>query len=126
MAGGGRALRRREPRRDACDAFKCSPYARAHYPSYIRYVTCVTAQVKAGCPMRGRPVQAAYADVGALNVSCANCGARAVQWCIKPDGQVRRVPCIARAATGIDTGDGKPYAVHDFSDPRHEREPGDG
>lgn len=72
---------------------------------------------------RGRPVLTAYTDVGALNVSCANCGAQDGQWCIKPDGQVRRVPCIIRAATGIDTGDGKPYVGHDFSEPRHPHNP---
>lgn len=70
----------------------------------------------------GRAIWAAYADTGALSVPCANCGAPQGQWCTRPDGRVRRVPCVDRAAASISSGDGKPYATRDFSQPIHQPE----
>lgn len=66
-----------------------------------------------------RPIWQAYADTGALDISCPNCAAEPGHWCTKPDGRVRRVPCVQRAAAGVDTGDGRPYAPRDFSQPIH-------
>lgn len=66
--------------------------------------------------MRGAIWQA-YDDTGALEVSCTHCGAVPGQWCTKSDGRVRRVPCVERAAAGVDTGNGKPYP--DFTEPTH-------
>lgn len=68
---------------------------------------------------KGRPVLAAYVDTGALDVSCTHCGATPGAWCLTDDGRARRVPCVDRAAAGVGTGDGKPYAPRDFSEPAH-------
>lgn len=69
--------------------------------------------------MRRRPVLQAYLDVGALDISCPHCGAAPGQWCATDEGRTRRVPCVLRATGGIDTGDGRPYAPRDFSEPLH-------
>ncbi len=66
-------------------------------------------------------IWAAYNDTGALEVTCPHCGAEPRKWCSRDDGRVRRVPCVDRVVSGVDTGDGKPY-VRDFSQPTHERE----
>ncbi|WP_139334572.1 zinc finger domain-containing protein [Mycobacterium colombiense] len=66
--------------------------------------------------MTGRPIRQAYADTGALEVSCTHCGAGPGQWCMTDDARTRRVPCVVRAAGGIDSGDGRPYS-RDFSEP---------
>lgn len=68
--------------------------------------------------MKGRPIRAAYTDTGALDISCAHCGAEPGQWCMTDDGAARRVPCVDRATAGVGTGDGKVYA-RDFSEPCH-------
>ena len=47
---------------------------------------------------RGRAVLPAYSDTGALAVACTNCGAEAGQVCVKDDGRLSRVPCVARLA----------------------------
>lgn len=68
--------------------------------------------------MRGA-IWAAYSDTDALSTSCPNCGALPGRWCTKPDGRVRRIPCVARATAAIGTGDGKPYIARDFSLPTY-------
>lgn len=71
---------------------------------------------------QGRPIWQAYNDVDALSTTCTNCGAQQGQWCTRPDGRVRRVPCVARSAASIGSGDGKPYGERDFSQPIHPSE----
>ncbi|WP_425320601.1 zinc finger domain-containing protein [Mycobacterium alsense] len=66
-----------------------------------------------------RPIWAAYNDTDALSTKCTNCGALPGHWCTRPDGRVRRIPCVERSAAGIGSGDGKPYA-RDFSEPTHQ------
>jgi hypothetical protein len=66
-------------------------------------------------------IWAAYNDTGALEVTCPHCAAEPGKWCSRNDGRVRRVPCVDRAAAGVDTGDGRPYA-RDFSQPTRERD----
>lgn len=70
----------------------------------------------------GRAIWAAYNDTGSLSVACTNCGAQQGQWCTRPDGRVRRVPCVDRSAASISSGDGKPYSARDFSQPIHQPE----
>lgn len=66
-----------------------------------------------------RAIWAAYNDTGSLNVDCPNCGAEPKQWCTKPDGRVRRIPCIERStATAIVTIE-RDSAYRDFSEPAH-------
>jgi hypothetical protein len=67
---------------------------------------------------QGRAIWAAYNDVDALSVTCTNCGAQKGQWCTRPDGRVRRVPCVERAAASIGSGDGRPHS-RDYSEPTH-------
>lgn len=61
---------------------------------------------------------AAYVDTGAAGVPCLHCGAGIGQWCTRPDGGVRRTPCIDRIchlpqpSTAADV---------DFSEPRRPR-----
>jgi hypothetical protein len=71
-------------------------------------------------PPNGSPIWEAYADTGALEVSCPHCGAAPTQWCTRDDGRVRRVPCVARSIGAVGTGDGKPYA-RDFTQQSHPR-----
>ncbi|OBK56183.1 hypothetical protein A5656_19940 [Mycobacterium gordonae] len=67
----------------------------------------------------GRAIWAAYDDTGALAISCINCAAQQGQWCTRPDGRVRKVPCIERAAAGgiLAADHNGPY--RDFSEPTH-------
>lgn len=69
--------------------------------------------------MKGRPVRAAYSDTGAWAVSCAHCGAEVGQWCLRDDGQPRRVPCVARVVAG-GVISGSDNLAHNFGDPRRE------
>jgi len=70
-------------------------------------------------PTKGRPIWQAYADTGALEMSCPHCRAEPGQWCSRDDGRVRRVPCVARAAApGVVAGAGRP---RDFSEPIKDR-----
>lgn len=66
--------------------------------------------------MRGA-IWAAYSDTDALSSACTNCGAQEGHWCTRPDGRIRRVPCVARSAASIGSGNGRPYAPRDFSEP---------
>lgn len=38
------------------------------------------------------PVIAAYAETGAIDCPCANCGAKPGDWCTHPDGTPRKIP----------------------------------
>lgn len=67
----------------------------------------------------GRAIWAAYDDTGALAVTCTNCAARQGQWCSHPDGRVRRVPCVDRAAASISSVSSRPYPARDFTEPTH-------
>lgn len=65
--------------------------------------------------MKGLPIWQAYADTGALDVSCPHCGAEPGQWCTRSDGRTRRIPCIDRATgSGAVEAAGKP---RDFTQP---------
>lgn len=44
----------------------------------------------------------AYADADLAN-SCPNCEAAPHTWCTRPDGRVRRTPCLARFETLVTT-----------------------
>lgn len=70
-----------------------------------------------------RPIRQAYSDTGALAVHCPNCGADVGKWCSTDEGQLRKVPCVARAAAGSvvigPPGNRDPY--RDFSEPIHGR-----
>jgi hypothetical protein len=44
------------------------------------------------------PIWQAYDATGALDIPCPTCGAAPKVWCTKPDGRVRRAPCVRRAA----------------------------
>lgn len=68
---------------------------------------------------RDQVVIQAYAATGALRRPCDTCGSQPNQWCTTPDGRLRRVPCVDRAAAGATVDDdGKP---RDFSEPTHGR-----
>ncbi len=73
--------------------------------------------------------------------SCPNCGATAGEWCQRPPGHYRPMPCIARLRKNpgasndapVTGQDGKTYnqatdethssqAVRDFSEPLHREE----
>lgn len=60
----------------------------------------------------GRPIWQSYADTGALAADCPTCTAPPGTWCSRPDGRVRRTPCLARITRST------PVA-HDFGEPRH-------
>ena len=45
--------------------------------------------------MRSKVFEEVYADA-AMDRECPNCLAPPNQWCRRPDGQVRSVPCIRR------------------------------
>lgn len=62
----------------------------------------------------------AYADTGALRTDCPNCGAERNKWCTKPDGRVRRIPCIERATTTAAVIVGREDRHRDFSEPIHQ------
>jgi hypothetical protein len=46
----------------------------------------------------GQPIWEAYADAD-LSHPCPNCHAAPDVWCARPDGRVRRTPCLARIET---------------------------
>ncbi len=74
-------------------------------------------QIRLGIVSKQTAIWQAYADTGALEVSCPNCDAAPDQWCTRPDGRVRRVPCIDRTTTtGVLT---TPKYGRDFSEPTH-------
>jgi hypothetical protein len=80
-------------------------------------------------PGRGRPIWDAYNDTATLPVGCTNCGAQPGSWCTRPDGRVRRTPCLARitAATPMPHGEGCiPDATPtvDYTEPRHPKHEG--
>lgn len=72
-------------------------------------------------PGRAQAIWEAYNDTGTLPIECTNCGAQPGTWCTRPDGRVRRTPCLARI-TAVAPVKGRipdaPTAV-DFSEPRH-------
>lgn len=99
---------------------------------------------------RGMPVVwQAYEGVDRSR-SCPDCGAAPEAWCTRPDGRVRRVPCVRRPRSAVpvidtDVNDastvspspsvnpevaqagsngfrGGGWAAVDFSQPRHEQE----
>ena len=45
---------------------------------------------------RRGPVDAAYAETGAIDVPCPNCGAEVESFCTHPDGTFRKIPCPTR------------------------------
>lgn len=45
---------------------------------------------------RRGPVDAAYAETGAIDVPCGNCGAGVESFCTHPDGAFRKIPCQVR------------------------------
>lgn len=51
-------------------------------------------------PVGGRtcrgPVDAAYAETGAIDVPCPNCRVEAESFCVHPDGTFRKIPCSIR------------------------------
>lgn len=51
--------------------------------------------VGGGWRSRG-PVEAVYADTGALERVCGTCGAAVGSWCRWPDGGYRKTPCGTR------------------------------
>lgn len=54
-------------------------------------------------PVGGRnrrgPVDAAYAETGAIDVPCPNCHAEVESFCTHADGTFRKIPCPTRIAT---------------------------
>lgn len=63
------------------------------------------------------PIWRAYA-LATMSSPCPSCSAPAHVWCTKPDGRVRRTPCLARInAVASDTAE-----PHDFGEPRHQPE----
>lgn len=46
-------------------------------------------------PVRGRPIWDAYSDADLIH-PCPNCRAGPNTWCTRPDGRVRRTPCLSR------------------------------
>ncbi|WP_283613458.1 hypothetical protein [Mycolicibacterium poriferae] len=52
--------------------------------------------------INGKPIWDSYADVADMSRPCPNCGA-VNTWCTKPDGRVRRVPCVSRLTTNHTT-----------------------
>ncbi|OBK89457.1 hypothetical protein A5649_13480 [Mycolicibacter heraklionensis] len=73
----------------------------------------------------GEAIWAAYADVDSA-LPCPNCAADPGVWCSRPDGRVRRVPCVARPrvseASPAQCADDAPDPPVDFGEPRHQRE----
>lgn len=49
---------------------------------------------------RRGPVDAAYAETGAIDVPCGNCGAGVESFCTHPDGAFRKIPCVTRSNSG--------------------------
>lgn len=45
---------------------------------------------------RRGPVDAAYAETGAIDVPCGNCGAGVESFCTHADGTFRKIPCPVR------------------------------
>lgn len=45
---------------------------------------------------RRGPVDAAYAETGAIDVQCPNCGAAVESFCTHADGTFRKIPCPVR------------------------------
>lgn len=62
----------------------------------------------------------AYSDTGALRIDCPNCGATRNKWCTRPDGRVRRVPCVERATTTAAVAVSREDRYRDFSQPLHQ------
>jgi hypothetical protein len=58
----------------------------------------------------------AYRDTGTLDIACPHCDATPGTFCTRPDGRVRRVPCIDRIAASGAVPD-----VRDYTEPRHQR-----
>lgn len=46
---------------------------------------------------RRGPVDAAYAETGAIDVPCGNCGAGVESFCTHPDGTFRRITAASRS-----------------------------
>ncbi|CAM2885235.1 hypothetical protein MYIN104542_08405 [Mycobacterium intermedium] len=66
----------------------------------------------------GKAIWAAYNDCNALAIECPHCGAQQGNWCTRPDGRVRRVPCVVRASeASLVVAQADKY--RDFSEPRH-------
>lgn len=72
----------------------------------------------------GEAIWAAYSDVDPA-LPCPNCGADAGVWCSRPDGRVRRVPCVARPRVDAVVAEAEPDVL-DFGEPRHPRGAADG
>lgn len=65
----------------------------------------------------------AYSDTGALQINCPICGAERGKWCNKPDGRVRRIPCIERATAAASAAAvtvNREDRHRDFSEPVHQ------
>lgn len=63
-----------------------------------------------------RAIWAAYSQTGADRVDCPNCGAEKDVFCTRPDGRVRKTPCVSR----IDVSHAVVPAGRDFSEPTHQ------
>lgn len=48
---------------------------------------------------RRGPVDAAYAETGAIDVPCPNCHAAVESFCTHSDGAFRKIPCPVRLTT---------------------------
>lgn len=48
------------------------------------------------------PIWDSYADAD-LTRPCPNCSAKPDVWCARPDGRVRRTPCLARMNQAVAT-----------------------
>lgn len=58
------------------------------------------------------------AYTAALGTRCPNCYADAGQHCKRPDGYIRRIPCVKRIKV---TDDATKRVIHiDFTEPRHQ------
>lgn len=69
-----------------------------------------------------RPIWQAYQDTGALAVDCPHCGATPGVWCSRPDGRLRRTPCLDRITATAPIPTPVPTPAHDFGEAR--RAPG--
>lgn len=61
------------------------------------------------------PIVAAYEQSGAFDIPCPHCGADIGVVCTRPDGRVRRAPCVARCRISS--------PAVGSSDPEHDSEP---
>lgn len=62
---------------------------------------------------RREPIWSAYRSAR-ISSECPNCHARPNVWCTRPDGHVRRVPCIARVVTPSEADEELRHGVTQF------------